>query len=122
MVHRDEFLAEGTDPGLDRLDAVLKGSMEINIFPRIGPGHRERERCLLGRTVRFVDGYGCEYYEAGSQYAGDFRKAVELGDEAKPLAVPGLLTSWMGPGSRSSGGASGLPCTCRWTGMTSSLS
>ena len=38
VVHGDDFLAEGTDTNLDRLDAALKGSMEINIFsPASGP-------------------------------------------------------------------------------------
>ena len=48
VVHGDEFLAEGIGSGLDRLDTLLKENTAINIFPRIGPGHRGREQCFLG--------------------------------------------------------------------------
>ena len=49
MFHRDDFLAEGHDSSLDKLDEVL-GAFEIKRLPRIGPT-AGREGVFLHRTM-----------------------------------------------------------------------
>eukprot|EP00969_Alexandrium_andersonii_P038208 1674334-Alexandrium_andersonii.AAC.1 len=40
-LHGDDFVAEGCDDELDKLDALLVGHMKVKVLPRIGPGHAE---------------------------------------------------------------------------------
>ena len=49
--HGDDFLAEGHDSSLDKLDDVL-GPFEIKRLPRIGPT-AGREEAFLHRTLRW---------------------------------------------------------------------
>ena len=50
VFHEDDFMAEGHDSSLDKLDAVLD-SFEINRLPRIGPT-ASHEGVFLHRTRR----------------------------------------------------------------------
>ena len=51
MFHGDDFLAEGHDSSLDKLDEVL-GAFEIKRLPRIGPT-AGREEVFLHRRIRW---------------------------------------------------------------------
>ena len=51
MFHGDDFLVQGHDSSLDKLDGVL-GTFEIKRLPRIGPA-AGREGVFLHRTIRW---------------------------------------------------------------------
>ena len=68
MFHGDDFLAEGHDSSLDKLDEVL-GAFEIKRLPRIGPT-AGREGVFLHRTIRWND--------SGFSYRPDPKHVVAL--------------------------------------------
>ena len=83
MFHGDDFLAEGHDSSLDKLDEVL-GAFEINRFPRIGPT-AGREGVFLHRTIR--------WNESGFSYRPDPKHVDALIatlslEDARPVATP----------------------------------
>ena len=83
MFHGDDFLAEGHDSSLDKLDEML-GAFEVKRLPRIGPTAR-REGLFLHRTIR--------WNESGFSYRPD-RKHVDALivtlslEDARPVATP----------------------------------
>ena len=83
MFHGDDFLAEGHDSSLDKLDEVL-GAFEIKRLPRIGPT-AGREGVFLHRTIR--------WNESGFSHRPDPKHVDALPttlslDDARPVATP----------------------------------
>ena len=83
MFHGDDFLAEGHDSPLDKLDKVL-GAFEIKRLPRIGPA-AGREGVFLHRTIR--------WNESGFSYRPDPKHvdamiATLSREDARPVATP----------------------------------
>ena len=83
MFHGDDFLAEGHDSSLDKLDDVLE-AFEIKRLPRIGPT-AGREGVFLHRRIR--------WNESGFSYRPDPKHVDALItilslEDARPVATP----------------------------------
>ena len=85
--HGDDFLVEGHDSSLDKLDEVL-GAFEIKRLPRIGPT-AGREEAFLHRTIR--------WNESGFSYRPDPKHVDALIatlslEDARAVATPSHVT------------------------------
>ena len=83
LFHGDDFLAEGLDSSLDKLDEVV-GAFEIKRLPCTGPT-AGREGVFLHRTIR--------WNEAGFSYRPDPKHVDALVEtlslkDARPVAAP----------------------------------
>ena len=91
-VHGDDFTSVGGKPDLDWFEEAMKGSYELTIQPRLGPGREDaKEGLILNRVVRYTD--------EGLEYEADPRQAekliLECGLEgANTAATPGVRMSF----------------------------
>ena len=82
MFHGDDFLAEGHDSSLDKLDEVL-GAFEIKRLPRIGPT-AGRDAVFLHRTIRWsASGFS---YRPDPKHVDALIETLSLTD-ARPVAT-----------------------------------
>ena len=85
MFHGDDFLAEGHDSSLHKLDEVL-GAFEIKRWPRTGPT-AGRERVFLHRTIRWKN-------LTRSQTRGCIDRDLVIGRTRDPVATPSGIFSY----------------------------
>ena len=83
LFHGDDFLAEGHDSSLDKLDDVL-GAFEIKRLPRIGPT-AGREGVFLHKTIRWNEnGFS---YRPDPKHVDALIETLSL-EDTRPLATP----------------------------------
>lgn len=88
LVHGDDFLADGTNDGLDVLDCLLHENSTCKTLDRIGPGHAT-EGAFVGRMIRYHEGLGFEY-EAGRKHVPKMLRILGADmSKTKPAETPG---------------------------------
>ena len=94
--HGDDFMAEGSDVLLDRLDRVMKDELNAKMLGRVGRGQLTEVK-FLERTVRWHEQGMCFSWSGGTRYVTEL--AVLLG-----LTDTRAVTKTRTPGTKATGG------------------
>ena len=94
--HGDDFMTEGSDALLDRLDLVMADEFEVKTLGRVGRGHLAEVK-FLKRTIRWHEDEMCFSRSGGTGYVTEL--AVLLG-----LTDTRSATMTRTPGTKATGG------------------
>ena len=94
--HGDDFMAEGSDALLDRLDRAMKDEFDAKMLGRVGRGQLTEVK-FLKRTVRWHEQEMCFSWSGGTRYVTEL--AVLLG-----LTDTRAVTKTRTPGTKATGG------------------
>ena len=94
--HGDDFMAEGSDALLDRLDRVMTDEFEAKMLGRVGRGHLAEVK-FLKRTIRWHEDEMCSSWSGRTRYVTELAVLLGLTDTRSVMMT-------RTPGTKATGG------------------
>ena len=94
--HGDDFMAEGSDALLDRLDRVMADEFEAKMLGRVGRGHLAEVK-FLKRTIRWHESEMCFSWSGRTRFVTELAVLLGLTDTRSVMMT-------RTPGTKGTGG------------------